>query len=215
MVIDAGSVHTTLQLYQYPTQYPINASIGKVEQILSCEVSSDTGISTLNSPNDVKNLLYSGACWSKVANFVDDDFKINETLNVVGGTSGMRQLELSKPRKARRIINFLNQELKSNFSTGSEARILKSSEEGKYGWLSTNYLLHGPDIDLSNQVGSLDWGGGSAEITFATDIESSDEVKLFNRSFNIFTRSDECYGQHQALIRYYTLLIKEQVQTIG
>ena len=213
MVIDAGSVHTTLQLYQYPTQYPVNASVGTLEQVLSCEVSSDIGISTLKSPKDVKDLLYSGACWSKVANYVNDDFNINQTLNVVGGTSGMRQLGSSKPRAARRIINVLNQELKRNFSSGSGARILSSSEEGRYGWLTTNYLLHGADVNLDNQVGSLDWGGGSAEITFATNTGS--DVKVFNRTFDIFTRSDECYGQHQALIRYYTLLIKEQIQFIG
>ena len=92
----------------------------------------------------------------------------------------------------------------------TEFWILSSAKEGTYGWLSTNYLLNGPNVNLENQVGSLDWGGGSAEITFATNVKSTDEVKLFNRSINVFTRSDECYGQHQALIRYYTLLIKDK-----
>lgn len=207
VVIDAGSVHTTLQLYQYPTQHLYNSTIGNVDQVLSCEISGDIGISSLSRPEYVKDLIYSGNCWDKVSNYTNDDFKVNETVNFIGGTSGMRQLKISSPKKAKRTINYLNQELKRKFPVNSSAWILSNSDEGKYGWLSTNYLLHGQDIRLDNQVGSLDWGGGSAEITYATQEPSVDQVKFFNQSINIFTRSDECYGQRQGLMRYYTLLI--------
>ena len=96
----------------------------------------------------------------------------------------MRQLKISSPKKAKRTINYLNQELKGKFPVNSSAWILSNSDEGKYGWLSTNYLLHGQDIRLDNQVGSLDWGGGSAEITYATQEPSVDQVKFFNQSVN-------------------------------
>ena len=137
---------------------------------------------------------------------------MNETVNFIGGTSGMRQLKISSPKKAKRTINYLNQELKRKFPVNSSAWILSNSDEGKYGWLSTNYLLHGQDIRLDNQVGSLDWGGGSAEITYAIQEPSVDQVKFFNQSVNIFTRSDECYGQRQGLMRYYTLLILDNFE---
>ena len=212
VVIDAGSVHTTLQLYQYPTQNPYNSTIGSVDQVLSCEISGDIGISSLSRPEYVKDLIYSGNCWEKVSNYTNDDFKVNETSNFIGGTSGMRQLKISSPKKAKRTINYLNQELKRKFPVNSNAWILSNSDEGKYGWLSTNYLLHGKDIRLDNQVGSLDWGGGSAEITYATLESSVDQVKIFNQSINIFTRSDECYGQRQGLMRYYTLLILDNFE---
>ena len=163
----------------------------------------------MRRPEDVKDLLYSGDCWQKVSNYTNADFRVNETINFIGGTSGMRQLKDSRPKSAKRIINYLNQELRQKFPIDSRARILSNSEEGKYGWLSTNYLLHGTEISLDNQVGSLDWGGGSAEITYATYGSSVDTINFFNQSINIFTRSDECYGQHQGLMRYYTLLIKD------
>ena len=76
MVIDAGSVHTTLQLYQYPTQHLYNSTIGNVDQVLSCEISGDIGISSLSRPEYVKDLIYSGNCWDKVSNYTNDDFKV-------------------------------------------------------------------------------------------------------------------------------------------
>merc|ERR1712004_823820 len=90
-------------------------------QVLSCEISGDIGISSLSRPEYVKDLIYSGNCWDKVSNYTNDDFKVNETVNFIGGTSGMRQLKISSPKKAKRTINYLNQELKRKFPVNSSA----------------------------------------------------------------------------------------------
>ena len=82
----------------------------------------------------------------------------------------------------------------------STAKILSSQDEGIYGWLTVNYLINGANIHEDNEVGSLDWGGGSSEITFAVSKNSSDVRQsnlLQDPNLSIFTRSDECFGQSQ------------------
>ena len=73
----------------------------------------------------------------------------------------------------------------------SVAKILSNQDEGIYGWMTVNYLLNGANLNVQNQVGSLDWGGGSTEITFASNNNDTNTDDLGE----IFTRSDECFGQ--------------------
>ena len=77
----------------------------------------------------------------------------------------------------------------------SIAKILSSQDEGVYGWLTVNYLLNGANLGVGRQVGSLDWGGGSTEITFAVNNNETNTKYLGNLDMEIFTRSDECFGQ--------------------
>ena len=80
--------------------------------------------------------------------------------------------------------------------------------KGVYGWLTVNYLINGKNLAAENQVGSLDWGGGSSEITFASQgnqIGNSNGPKL-----EIFSRSDECFGQSKVNIYFEGNYIKKR-----
>ena len=75
--------------------------------------------------------------------------------------------------------------------------------KGVYGWLTVNYLINGKNLAAENQVGSLDWGGGSSEITFASSQRNQNDNSDSNSSgskLEIFSRSDECFGQSKVII---------------
>jgi Golgi nucleoside diphosphatase len=103
------------------------------------------------------------------------------------------------------------------------AKILNSDEEGKYGWLTVNYLKQKSNLSVDNQIGALDWGGSSSQITFAIPNNSTaaenmleiGNITVFNQTVEVFTKSDACYGQAEALKRYYGLIIKAKFDDSG
>lgn len=202
VMIDAGSVHTSLYVYKYPSDKPYNSSVGNVEEIFSCEVSATKGISSVPI-DDLESYIFNSDCVKKM--YEETDLLPGKALFIIGGTAGLRGLEKAK---AKEIIFKLQQILKTNAADGT-ARILSSAEEGVYGWLSVNYLINGINFNEATQVGSLDWGGGSSEITFASQKLGNRKLNLFNTTFKIFTRSDQCFGQSEAVRRYYALLLQD------
>ena len=65
------------------------------------------------------------------------------------------------------------------------------------------------------EIGALDWGGASSQITFSVDTTTPtgpniEDVTFFNRTTRIFTTSNICYGQAEALNRYFIRLIYEE-----
>ena len=139
IVLDAGSVHTTVSMYSWPGA-KLDGT-GEVKELFFCEISATKGISSfVNAPSEVKNyLLESNAttsCLRRAVSMVDPAY-LNETTIFLGSTAGMRVLNNTKPGIAQQIIGnisiVLNQLGLKKAEVCSTARILSGEEEGKLG----------------------------------------------------------------------------------
>ncbi len=211
VLVDAGSVHTAIYAYEYPSKAPFNKTAGNLEEIFHCEISATQGLSMLK-PSQLQGFIFNSSCIKRM--YSETEIEPGKALFGIGGTAGMRGLREKDPNKAKEIVETLQGVLDNYALNGSFVKILSSQDEGVYGWLSVNYLMNGLDLSEANQVGSLDWGGGSSEITFASNkTDSTRELNLFNESFNVFTRSDECYGQSEAINRYFVALVQDHLKS--
>lgn len=86
--------------------------------------------------------------------------------------------------------------------TIKELRTISGKEEGVYGWLSVNYLLNILQTNRATK-GSLDMGGASTQIAFATDdvIPAADKITLTinKQQYTVFSKSFLGLGQNALL----------------
>lgn len=90
---------------------------------------------------------------------------------VLRATAGLR---MTGPEVANEILNQVRQSLKTSgfrFDDDSWASILDGNEEGIYSWMTVNYLL---GRDPSDTVGTLEMGGGSAQVAYVPREKSID-----------------------------------------
>ena len=91
--------------------------------------------------------------------------------------------------------------------------MLDGVDEGVYGWVTVNANVNAfvddeASTDAADQVGVLDWGGASAQVSFppASDLGPMDDVrniKVYKRENPVYSITHLCYGQHEALNRYF------------
>ena len=73
----------------------------------------------------------------------------------------------------------------------------------------------------SGPFGALDWGGASSQITFEVSEgqqgppENMHELELYGKKYKIFTSSHLCYGQAEAVRRYFVELVYERFLRTG
>ncbi|TRY74660.1 hypothetical protein TCAL_00713 [Tigriopus californicus] len=225
VVVDAGSVHTDVSLYEWGAK--INDT-GVVQEIFSCETAAGQGVSSfVQKPEAVQDYLLNSSCLLDAISRVPEDQK-GSTDIFLGTTAGMRILNATNPIAAQQIIGNISLALNKTklHYTKPNALILSGDAEGVMGWISSNYLSHkfavspnASDSDISDQepMGALDWGGASAQITFIPRDSSQGNrvVNLFKKQYNVFTKSNLCYGQAEGLKRYLVGLIFKQYQTNG
>ncbi|KAM5141088.1 ectonucleoside triphosphate diphosphohydrolase 1 isoform 2-T2 [Mantella aurantiaca] len=209
IVLDAGSSHTSLYIYQWPAEKENDT--GVVQQLEDCKVEGN-GISSYHGkPVDAGRSLQ--ACMNKAQDIIPVS-KHKETPVYLGATAGMRLLRLTNHRVADEVLASVENTLRSSPFDFQGARIITGQEEGAYGWITINYLL-GNFIQNSHWFnlipnpkpgtsGALDLGGASTQITFVSDddIESQDNslrFRLYGKSYNVYTHSFLCYGKDQAL----------------
>lgn len=239
IVIDAGSVHTSLSLYEWPAK-KLNGT-GEVKEILNCEISSYKGISRfVRNPSEVQKYLsdnFSGSsCLSDAVSKIGDRYLKsygNVTTVFLGATGGMRALNNSYPEITKEIMcnasTALYHIVKEQPTTSCNlADIIPGKEEGKFGWVTVNYLMgslqrtshQSSEKSPQRELGALDWGGASSQITFPVD-ESTDagpnieDATFFNHTTKIFSMSNMCYGQSEALNRYFVHLIHQEFLKTG
>lgn len=207
-----------MNVYEYPglKRTSHDDPIGDVKEVISCEINPIKGITDPSvGPEIGEYLFFKNTCMMEEVVGSTPVFDDNvSTWFVVGATAGMRSLQREDPKKAKFLMDRLRYFV-SRFPKAhgypNVAEILTAKEEGKYGWLSVNYLLNGLDLQIfDKQVGTLDLGGFSSEITFGSSLDSNAEIDLANNTLPLYTRSDECYGQAEALKRYYVTLIKDK-----
>lgn len=133
------------------------------------------------------------------------DYLINQQASLVDtpisvlATAGMRLLsEEQQLAIYANVIRYLKQHYAYHVN---EVRTIDGKLEGLYGWLGVNYLL-GNFQQHQPTVGSIDMGGASVEMTFATtdNISTGDKVELEvnHQHYTIYSKSILGLGQDQA-----------------
>ncbi|XP_072413404.1 ectonucleoside triphosphate diphosphohydrolase 1 isoform X3 [Chiloscyllium punctatum] len=203
IVLDAGSSHTALYIYSWPAE-KVNDT-GIVTEVDSCKVKGP-GISSYW--NDIEQAGKSlKVCLDKAKERVPEKQQY-VTPVYLGATAGMRLLRSQNQALAEQLMKSVQEFIKTYPFNFQGAQIITGQEEGVFGWITVNYLMEniGKDNAGGNPEteGALDLGGASTQITFVPGekIESEEsalKMRLYGKSYNIYTHSYLCYGKDQAL----------------
>ncbi|XP_016107049.1 ectonucleoside triphosphate diphosphohydrolase 1-like isoform X1 [Sinocyclocheilus grahami] len=198
IVLDAGSSHTSVFIYEWPAEKENNT--GMVRQKHTCNVQGK-GISSYSA-----NPQGAGAslqlCMEEAKQKIPAH-RHPETPVYLGATAGMRLLRMENEEASDKVLDSVAHSLKSYPFSYQGARIISGQEEGAFGWITVNYLsknLRKP----TGTLGALDLGGASTQITFVPqqNIESYDnsiDFRLYGNDYHLYTHSFLCYGKDQAL----------------
>lgn len=218
LVIDAGSVHTTVNLYSWPAVR--SNGTGVVKEAFSCENDAAQGISSFaDDPEAVaRYLLQSSDCLTQAVGLVPEALR-STTPIFLGGTAGMRVLNATNPAAAEEILEQSSTALsdlglmKSDHTTA----ILDAEEEGALGWVTANYLSKKLDGGDGSTIGALDWGGASTEISFEVPDPAlaTKNVSVFGADYHVYSSSHLCYGQSEAARRYFVHLVYDAYKKSG
>ncbi|KAM9326345.1 ectonucleoside triphosphate diphosphohydrolase 8-like [Gastrophryne carolinensis] len=220
MVFDAGSSHTSLFIYQWPTDKENNT--GVVSQTLVCDVDGPGISSYANNPTAAGKSLV--PCLEKAMSVIPLE-RQRGTPAYLGATAGMRLLDLQDKAASNKVLEEVAKTISSYPVDFQGARIISGKEEGSYGWITINYLLEsfmkysfgGRWVrPVSTKIfGALDLGGASTQISFIpkVQIENPNEkadFKLYGYPYSIYTHSYLCYGQNQALKKMLVQAVKDK-----
>ncbi|XP_076981684.1 ectonucleoside triphosphate diphosphohydrolase 1 isoform X2 [Tamandua tetradactyla] len=210
IVLDAGSSHTSVYIYEWPAEKENDT--GVVRQIKECNVQGP-GISKY--AQKVQEIdVYLTECMGKATQVIPES-RHQETPVYLGATAGMRLLRMESEKLADQVLDAVTKSLSSYPFNFQGAKIITGEEEGAYGWITVNYLLDKfkqksgflnliPGGNSQETVGALDLGGASTQITFVPqgDIESPANAllfRLYGKDYSVYTHSFLCYGKDQAL----------------
>ncbi|XP_051719187.1 ectonucleoside triphosphate diphosphohydrolase 8-like [Ctenopharyngodon idella] len=218
IVLDAGSTHTALFLYQWLGNKENETGI--ISQKLSCDVEGG-GISSYD-----QNPPAAGESLKKcldVAKAAIPEGQWKATPAYLGATAGMRLLGLQNQSLADRILEEVAKTIQSYPFDFRGARIIDDKEEGAFGWITINYLLESfvkhtfegfwIHPKAGKIVGALDLGGASTQISFTPkdlvkDSNSTSNFTLYGYKYEVYTHSYLCYGMDQALKKLQAYLNK-------
>ncbi|XP_075435266.1 ectonucleoside triphosphate diphosphohydrolase 8-like isoform X4 [Ascaphus truei] len=209
MVIDAGSSHTSIYVYQWPSDK--KNSTGIVTQAHVCDVEGGGISSYTDEPYKAGKSLE--RCLNEAMNIIPKDRQA-ETPVYLGATAGMRLLRLEDAEVADNVLIEVSKTIRHYPVDFRGARIITGAEEGSYGWITINYLMESfMKYSFSGQwirpiynkiYGALDLGGASTQISFIPkgtieDPKESATFNLYGFPYTIYTHSFLCYGQDQVL----------------
>ncbi|XP_076152428.1 ectonucleoside triphosphate diphosphohydrolase 1 isoform X1 [Alosa pseudoharengus] len=208
IVLDAGSSHTALYIYEWPAEKENNT--GMVRQRHYCPVKGK-GISSYahNSSGAGLSLMH---CIEEAKRKIDPA-KHKETPVYLGATAGMRLLMEQDTKSAEKVLSSVEDTLSKTPFGFQGARIITGQQEGAFGWITVNYLRENFG-KAAGTMGALDLGGASTQITFVSNqpIESPDnsmDFRLYGSDYQVYTHSFLCYGKDQVL----KLALEKQLQS--
>ncbi|XP_039884418.1 ectonucleoside triphosphate diphosphohydrolase 2-like [Simochromis diagramma] len=218
IVLDAGSSHTSMYIYKWPADKQNNTGI--VTQHDECNVEGGGISSYADNPSGAAKSLEK--CLEQALTHIPK-FRHHQTPLCLGATAGMRLLSITNASKSQRVMKEVENKLQSYPFKFKESIILSGQAEGVFGWVTVNYLLENfvkygfvghwmnPGRDT---IGALDLGGASTQITFETSEKAENksntmELKLFGKTYRLYTQSFLCYGQDQYLRKLLAHLIKD------
>uniref|UniRef100_A0A8C3P3V6 Ectonucleoside triphosphate diphosphohydrolase 1 n=1 Tax=Chrysemys picta bellii TaxID=8478 RepID=A0A8C3P3V6_CHRPI len=136
IVLDAGSSHTNLYVYEWPAEKENDT--GVVHQVEVCKVEG-LGISGYSQDTEKAGLSLQH-CMKRAQEVVPEQ-QHRETPVYLGATAGMRLLSLQNRSMADRVLSAVEKTLRSSPFNFQGARVISGQEEGAYGWITINYLL--------------------------------------------------------------------------
>ncbi|XP_005472942.1 ectonucleoside triphosphate diphosphohydrolase 2 isoform X2 [Oreochromis niloticus] len=221
IVLDAGSSHTSMYIYKWPADKQNNTGI--VTQHNECHVEGGGISSYADNPSGAAKSLEK--CLEQALTYIPK-FRHHQTPLCLGATAGMRLLSITNATKSQRVMKEVENKLQSYPFKFKESIILSGQAEGVFGWVTVNYLLEnfvkygfvGHWMNPGREtIGALDLGGASTQITFETSekVENKSntmELKLFGKTYRLYTQSFLCYGQDQYLRKLLAHLIKDNYQ---
>ncbi|KAF7667142.1 hypothetical protein LDENG_00077010 [Lucifuga dentata] len=200
IVLDAGSSHTALYIYEWPAEKDNNT--GRVEQTHVCKVKGPGISSYASNPRKAGESLRT--CMQEAVLRVPDS-RHQETPLYLGATAGMRLLNMEDSMASDRVFHAVAEALQTFPFSYQGARILSGQEEGAFGWVTVNYLDDRLKQGLET-TGALDLGGASTQISFVSDNYDGSEspsnsvtFRLYGNDYNLYTHSFLCYGKDQVL----------------
>ncbi|KAM9462610.1 ectonucleoside triphosphate diphosphohydrolase 1 isoform 2-T3 [Clarias gariepinus] len=209
IVLDAGSSHTSVYIYEWPAEKENNT--GMVQQKHSCNVKGK-GISSYSSyPYKAGQSLKE--CMDEAKKAIPE-YRHHETPVYLGATAGMRLLKMDNDMASESVLMSVEKFLQTYPFNYQGARIITGQEEGAFGWITVNYLSDN-FRKASGTMGALDLGGASTQITFVSGQESqspdnSIDFRLYGNDYHLYTHSFLCYGKDQVL----KLSLEQQIQTL-
>jgi len=228
IVIDAGSVHTSISTYYWPGSK--FHGTGVIQESYYCEM-GEVGISSFaDHPSSVKDYI-SSSCLADSVSGIPASAQSVAVLHL-GSTAGMRVLRIRRPEAARQILGNITLALANTGLGEVNATIFSGEDEGVMGWVTANYLKNMFGEFVTNETNyhknglaekdrrsfaALDWGGASSQITVEVDnvSASNDVVELYGKKYPVLTRSHLCYGQAEAFGRYRADLVYTYYQSNG
>ncbi|KAL4623298.1 ectonucleoside triphosphate diphosphohydrolase 2 isoform X2 [Arapaima gigas] len=219
VVLDAGSSHTAMYIYKWPSDKQNGTGI--VTQHSECHVEGGGISSYAGTPGGAGASLE--MCMNKAMQDIPK-YRHQHTPVYLGATAGMRLLNITNPSETDKILQDVKEKIQSSPFSFRGAAILTGQEEGAYGWVTVNYLLEnfikygfvGRWLSPGKKtVGALDFGGASTQITFLTKDAVEDKnnrmtLRLYGQNYTLYTQSFLCYGRDQMLRRLLALLMKSQ-----
>ncbi|XP_046888016.1 ectonucleoside triphosphate diphosphohydrolase 1 [Hypomesus transpacificus] len=198
IVLDAGSSHTAMYIYQWPAEK--DNDTGRVQQTHACKVNGPGISSYWSSPSQAGDSLRK--CLQDAERQVPLS-RHQETPLYLGATAGMRLLSKENRSASSEVFRAVERELQRFPFSFQGARILTGQEEGAFGWVTVNYLDDRLRQGLGTR-GALDLGGASTQISFVSnqEVESSENAvafRLYGNDYHLYTHSFLCYGKDQVL----------------
>ncbi|XP_069016462.1 ectonucleoside triphosphate diphosphohydrolase 1 isoform X2 [Embiotoca jacksoni] len=200
IVLDAGSSHTALYIYEWPAEKDNNT--GRVEQTYSCKVDGKGISSYASAPLKAGESLT--LCMQNAVRKVPEK-RHHETPLYLGATAGMRLLNMENRSASDKVFQAVEAALQKFPFSYQGARLLSGQEEGAFGWVTVNYLDDRLKQGLET-TGALDLGGASTQISFVSDNFDGSEspsnsvtFRLYGNDYNLYTHSFLCYGKDQVL----------------
>ncbi|XP_058262831.1 ectonucleoside triphosphate diphosphohydrolase 1 isoform X2 [Hemibagrus wyckioides] len=207
IVLDAGSSHTSVYIYEWPAEKENNT--GMVKQKQACSVKGPGISSYSKTPEKAGESLKE--CMDNATKTIPKH-RHPETPVYLGATAGMRLLKMENDVDSKKVLASVEKSLQTYPFSYQGARIITGQEEGAFGWITVNYLSEN-FRKASRTVGALDLGGASTQITFVPgqQVESSDnsiDFRLYGNDYHLYTHSFLCYGKDQVLKLY----LEQQIQ---
>lgn len=210
IVLDAGSSHTAVYIYEWPAEK--DNDTGRVQQTHACKVKG-AGISSYSVfPGQAGASLKS--CMKEAERLIPIS-RHHETPLYLGATAGMRLLRMENQSLSDQVLWSVEEVLQSSPFSYQGARIITGQEEGAFGWVTVNYLSDQLKQG-SGTTGALDLGGASTQISFVANQDVAEEsaenavtFRLYGNDYFLYTHSFLCYGKDQAL----KLALAQQTQS--
>lgn len=199
VIIDAGSSGSRAHVFEYLKSSP-QAPVPVINDVFNQRTSpglSSYATAPLAAGSSLKPILDAVAIdlQHRGVNLVDVPVHVL-------ATAGMRLLS---PVEQDAIYSNVRSYIRSHYAfelkQNNQVRTISGVEEGAFGWLDVNYLMH-HFVDPKATIGSIDMGGASTQIAFATmDTNQQDNeiaVTINHTPYRIYSQSFLGLGQDQA-----------------